>query len=60
MRADFASGRWRLKTYAVGDSRMEYQTSQDFLATLEYVEGKAAAESKSYYGRTYARNGGRS
>ncbi|WP_428558571.1 MAG: hypothetical protein ACP59X_12095 [Solidesulfovibrio sp. DCME] len=59
MRADFASGKWRLKSYAVDDSRIEYHTPQEFLAALEFVEAKAASESKSYFGRTYARNGGR-
>ena len=59
MRADFASGKWRIKTYQIGDSRAEYQTPQDFIAALDYVDAKAASESKSFYGRTYARNGGR-
>ena len=59
MRADFASGKWRVKTYQIGDSRVDYQTTQDFLAGLEFVEAKAAAEGRTFYGRTYARNGGR-
>ena len=59
MRADFASGKWRTKVYETGDTRIEYQTPQDFLAALDYVESRAAAESQSYHRRTYARNGGR-
>ncbi len=59
MRADFASGDWRTKSYAVGDSRVEYHTPQDFLAALEFVEARAASEGQKFYGRTYARNGGR-
>lgn len=59
MRDDLATGAWRIKTYEVGDSRTEYTGLQEFLAALDYVDVRATAETKPFYGRTYARNGGR-
>ncbi len=59
MRDDLASGRWRRKSYTIGDARVEYTSIQEFLDGLRWVESRAAIESGGFRARTYAKNGGR-
>jgi hypothetical protein len=55
---DLASGSWKTKSYSIGDMTRTFRDFEDFKAMLDYVETRAAAESSTYVGRTYAKNGG--
>lgn len=56
---DLASGRWKVKSYQIGDISRSFVTVDELLRMISYVENKAAAETLSVSGRTYAKQGGR-
>ena len=56
---DLSTGRWKVKSYQIGEISRTFVTVDELLKMLAYVETKTATESSSVSGRTYAKNGGR-
>ncbi|MDR2075604.1 MAG: hypothetical protein LBP61_01530 [Desulfovibrio sp.] len=59
MRDDYASGKWRTKSYDFDGMRKEFFTPAEFLKVFSDVEARAAAEQGDYCTRTCARAGDR-
>lgn len=55
LQADLESGDWLTKSYQIAGRRREIRDVNEFLELLKYVEQKAAVQTKSVSGRTYAR-----
>lgn len=55
LQADLESGDWMTKSYQIAGRRREIRDVSEFLKLLRHVEHKAAVETKSVSGRTYAR-----
>lgn len=54
-----ASGDCIVGTVGTGGKLITYKSNTEFLKMLEFVEGKANAESGAFVPRTYAKQGGR-
>lgn len=55
---DLASGSWKTKSYTVADRTHTFRDFSEFKEILSWVQSKAAAESGTAAGRTYAKQGG--
>lgn len=58
---DLASGRWKMKSYTVGDISRTFVSTDEFLKVLDRVTTEASQEGASgqpCIGRTYAKQGG--
>lgn len=58
---DLASGRWKIKSYTVGDVSRTFVSVDEFLKVLDRVTTEASGEGatgQAYVGRTYAKQGG--
>ena len=51
---DLQSGKWKIKSYAIGDFSRTFASVDEFLRMLAYVGTEASKESGAS-GRTYAR-----
>jgi hypothetical protein len=54
-----ASGDTTVGSVGTGTKTITYKSNTEFLAMLEFVEGKANAESGAFVPRTFAKQGGR-
>lgn len=55
LQADLESGDWLTKSYQIAGRRREIRDINEFIQLLKYVEYKAAVQSNSVTGRTYAK-----
>lgn len=55
MQADLVSGDWKTKAYWIGSRKREFRDIAEYIEILQYVENKAAIESGTMVGRTYAK-----
>ena len=52
---DLQSGKWKIKSYSIGEFARTFASVDDFLKMLHYVTTQASTEASGTSGRTYAR-----